>query len=234
MVKLHELPSTKVGMGKRLSPPPPKKISLTNADFFRAADYGLYELLQKRDKFVHSSISYNDKYPETLNRKQIDYLTNLFEEVHEYIDDNPLLDTSVHRITKSLRQKTTNLGKSYISHHLKLNSLDLPVALKETCKELIEFVLDLVETFSFIDGLITDIRKIPNRPADGELRVLVHEIILNYQKEKATDQLPWYPYVIKRLKEHPKSKSNLKLSVRQYGNYKVWLKRGTYYWYIQP
>jgi hypothetical protein len=232
MVKLNELPVTKVLMGVKLPPSPLKLTTHTNADLFRVADYGLYELLQKRDKFVHSSISYNDKYPETLNRKQIDYLTNLFEEVHEYIDDNPLLDTSVHRITKSLRQKTTNLGKSYTSHHLKLNNLDLPVALKETCKELIEFVLELVETFNFIDGLISDIRKIPNRPADGELRVLVHEIILNYQEEKQTDKFPTYPYVVKKLKE--KIQDKFKLSVRQYGNYKLWLKRGTFYWYIQP
>jgi len=64
------------------------------------------------------------------------------------------------------------------------------------------------------------------------LRVLVHEIIFNYQEEKQTDKFPTYPYVVKKLKE--KNQGELKLSVRQYGNYKVWLKRGTYYWYIQP
>ena len=30
MVKLHELPSTKVSNGKRISPPPPKLIEYTN------------------------------------------------------------------------------------------------------------------------------------------------------------------------------------------------------------
>ena len=234
MVKLHELPSTKVGMGKRLPPPPPKTISITNADFFRAADYGLYALVQKRDKFVHSNIRYNDKCPETLNRKQIDYLTNLFQEVHEYTHKNPLLDASAHRITKALRDKTTNLGNSCKSYHLELYKLDLPSTLEEACKELISFTLELVETFHFIDGLITDIRKIPNRPVDGQLRVLVHEIILAFQKEKGVDKLPTYPYVLNALKEKHKSQPKFKLSARQYFNYKVWLKRGTYYWYIQP
>jgi hypothetical protein len=121
MVKLHELPSTKVGMGKRLPPPPPKTILFTNADFFRVADYGIYALVQKRDKFLYSSIRYNDKYPETLSRKQIDYLTDLFQEVHEYIHKNPLLDASAHRITKALRQKTVRLGQSYKSYYEELN-----------------------------------------------------------------------------------------------------------------
>jgi hypothetical protein len=234
MVKLHELPLTKVVMGIKLPPSPPKLISHTNADLFRVADYGLYALKQKKNEYIYSNIEYNEKYPETLNRQQINYLTALFQGVHDYVDTNPLMDASAHRFTKALRKETIDLGKRYNSFNKKLEKLGLPSSLYETCKKLIIFVLELVESFHFIDGLITDIRKIPNRPADGELRILVHEIILNYQKEKATDQPPRYPYVIKRLKGHPKGKSNLKLSVRQYGNYKVWLKRGTYYWYIQP
>jgi hypothetical protein len=232
MVKLHELPSTKVSNGKRISPPPPKLIEYTNADFFRLADYGLYALKQRRDEYVYSNIEYNGKYPETLSRQQISYLTVLFQSVHDYMDTNPLLDPSAHRITKALRQKTTDLGKSYELHYEELEKLELPSSLNEACKKLIVFVLELVESFHFIDEFITDIRKIPNRPADGNLRVIVHEIILNYQEEKKTDKFPTYPYVVKKLKE--KIQGKFKLSVRQYGNYKVWLKRDTFYWYIQP
>ena len=234
MVKLHELPSTKVVMGVKLPPPQPKLTTHSNADLFRVADYGLYALKQMKDEYVYSSIEYNEKYPETLSRQQIDYLTVLFQSVHDYLITNPLLDASIHRITKALRQKTTDLGKSYKFHYKELETLGLPSGLNDACKKLIVFVLELVESFHFIDELITDIRKIPNRPADGNLRVLVHEIILDYQKEKATDQPPRYPYVIKKLKEKHQGKSKLKLSVRQYGNYKAWLKRGTFYWYIQP
>jgi hypothetical protein len=232
MVKLHELPSTKVAMGAKLPPSLPKLTTHTNADLFRVADYGLYALKQKKDEYVYSNIEYNEKYPETLSRQQISYLTVLFQSVNDYMDTNPLLDASAHRITKALRQKTTDLGKSYKFHYKELEKLGLPSSLNEACKKLIVFVLELVESFHFIDELITDIRKIPNRPADGNLRVLVHEIIFNYQKEKQTDKFPTYPYVVKKLKE--KIQDKFKLSVRQYGNYKVWLKRGTLYWYIQP
>lgn len=234
MVKLHELPSTKVAMGAKLPPSPPKLTTHTNADLFRVADYGLYALKQKKDGYVYSNIEYNEKYPETLNRKQINYLTDLFQEVHEYVDQNPLLDASAHRITKSLRQKTASLGKRYKSHHLELNNLDLPSALKDVSKKLIEFVLELVETFHFTDKLIEDIRKIPNRPADGAIRMSVHEIIFNYQNEKGTEEFPKFPYVLNALKEKHKYQPKFTLSARQYGNYKKWLKRGTYYWYIQP
>ena len=234
MVKLHELPSTKVVMGVKLPPPPPELITFTNADLFRVADHGLYALKLKKDDYVYSNVEYNDQRPETLNRQQIDYLTTLFQDVHDYLDRNPLLDTSAHRITKSLRQKTVRLGQSYKSYYEELNNLELPESLKKTCTKLIFFVLELVETFHFIDGMITDIRKIPNRPADIKLRVSIHEIILNYQNEKGAEEFPKFPYVLNALKEKHKNQPKFTLSARQYGHYKNWLKRGTYYWYIQP
>jgi hypothetical protein len=234
MVKLHELPSTKVVMGVKLPPPPPKLTTHTNADLFRVADYGLYALKQKKDEYVCSNIEYNEKYPETLNRQQIDYLTVLFQSVHNYLITNPLLDASIHRITKALRQKTTDLGKSYKFHYKELKTLGLPSGLHEACKKLIVFVLELVESFHFIDELITDIRKIPNRPADIKLRVSIHEIVLNYQNEKETQEFPKFPYLLNALKEKHKDQPKFILSARQYGYYKKWLERGTYYWYIQP
>jgi hypothetical protein len=232
MVKLHELPSTKVSMGVKLPPSPPKLTTYTNADLFRVADFGLYALKQKKDEYVYANIEYNDEYPETLNGQQIKYLTALFQSVHDYVDTNPLLDPLVHRITKTLRQKTVSLGEVCKAHKKELGNLTLPASLDEACKRLIAFTSKVVESFHFIDELITDIRRIPNRPADFKLRVSVHEIISNYLEERKTDRLPTYPYVIKKLKE--KLQGKFKLSVRQYGNYKLWLKRGTYYWYIQP
>jgi hypothetical protein len=232
MVKLHELPSTKVSMGVKLPPSPPKLTTYTNADLFRVADFGLYALKQKKDEYVYSNIEYNNEYPETLNGQQIKYLTALYQSVHAYVDTNPLLDPLAHRITKTLRQKTVSLGAICKAHKKELDNLAMPASLDEACKKLIAFISEVVESFHFIDEFITDIRKIPNRPADGNLRVSVHEIILNYQEERKTNRFPTYPYVIKKLKEKPQGK--YKLSVRQYGNYKLWLKRGTYYWYIQP
>jgi hypothetical protein len=234
MVKLHELPSTKVEMGVKLPPPPPELITFTNADLFRVANHGLYALNLKKDDYVYSNIEYNDQYPETLNSKQISYLTTLFQGVHDYLDRNPLLDRTAHRITKSLRQKTVRMGQNYKSYYDELNTLDLPESLKKTCTKLIFFVLELVETFHFIDGMITDIRKIPNRPADGNLRVSVHEIIFNFQSEKNTGEFPKFPYLLSALKEKHGNDPKFTLSARQYGHYKTWLKRGTFYWYIQP
>ena len=234
MVKLHELPSTKVVMGVKLPPPPPELITYTNADLFRVADYGLYALRQKKVEYVYSNIEYNDQFPETLKRQQIEYLTSLFQGVHDYIDTNPLLDTSAHRITKSLRQKTTELGNSYKSYQEDLGNIKLPSNLEEACNTLIAFVQELVKSFQFIDGMITDIRRIPNRPADGNLRVSVHEIIFDYQNAKGTEEFPKFPYVLNALKEKHKNQPKFKLSAGQYGHYKKWLKRGTYYWYIQP
>lgn len=230
MVKLHELPSTKVVMGVKLPPPPPELITYTNADLFRVAIYGLYAFRTEKDEYVYSNIEYNDQFPETLNRQQIKFLTSLYQEAHDYLDTNPLTDPSKHRITKELRQKTIRLGQIYKSHYEELNNLDLPESLNKACTKLILFAIELVESFHIIDGMITDIRKIPNRPADFSLRVLVYEIILHYQEEKQSIKIPNHPYVLKALKERSRSK----LSARQYGNYKNWLKRGTYFWYIQP
>ena len=232
MVKLHELPSTKVAMGVKLPPPPPALITFTNADLFRVANHGLYAFKEQKDEYVYSNIEYNDHHPETLSCEQIKYLTDLFQGVHDYLDANPLLDPSTHRITKALRQQTVKLGQSYKSHHKELSNLDLPEILEKSCLKLILFVSELIESFRFFDGMITDIRKIPNRPVDGNLRVSVLEIILDYQKEKQTDKFPKYPHLVKLLTE--KHKGKLKISDKQYRNYKKWLKRGTYYWYIQP
>lgn len=232
MVKLNELPSTKVEMGIKLPPPPPDLITFTNADLFRVAIYGLYAFKEQKDEYAYSNIEYNDHHPETLNHQQINFLTALFQEANDYIDTNPLLDPTKHRITSALRQQTVKLGQSYKSHHKELSNLDLPESLEAACLRLILFVLELVESFRFFDGMITDIRKIPNRPVDGNLRVSVFEIILEYQKEKQTDKFPKYPHLVKLLTE--KHKGKYKLSEKQYRNYKKWLKRGTYWWYIQP
>lgn len=234
MVKLHELPTTRVSMGVKLPPPPPKLITFTNADLFRLDGFGLYAFKGKKNDYVYSNIEYNDQFPETLSRKQINFLTALFETVKEYIDTNPLMNESVHRITKSLRQKTTILGQQCRNYYKELGNLELPPSLNEACITLLDFTLELVESFYFNDALITDIKKIPNRPADGHIRELVHEIILNYQKTKQTNKFPLYPYIVESLKALESDEKELKLSARQYGNYKKWLKRGTYYWYIQP
>jgi hypothetical protein len=231
MSKPFKYSVTKVVMGKKV-PPRSKSARETNADFIRSSKHGLHALMCVKNEYVNSNIQYNEQYPETLDRNQINYLTKLFEEVQEYLEENPLINSSNHRITKPLREKTTNLGKTYYLYLKELSSKNLPTNLLKACQKLIGFILEFVENFHFIDNSIVDIRKIPNRPSDGKLRVLVHEVILNYQKEKQTKKFPSYPYVLHALKSEKNGQANL--SERQYFNYKVWLKRGTFYWYIQP
>ena len=230
----HKYTITKVVNGKKITPPLPKPIPLTNANLFRLADHGLYALRQKKKKYVNSNIRYNNQYPETLTRIQINYLTKLYQEVNEYLEDNLLLNATSHRITKSYREKTIKLNKAYKSYQKELDNLDLPSSLKKACKKLIEFVLELVVTFDFFDNLIIDIRKISNRPADGKLREQVHKIILDYQLKRNTTKFPTHTYVRDTLSSLQNNESKIQLSPRQYFNYKIWLERGTYYWYIQP
>ncbi len=224
---------TKVVSGKKISSPPPKTASLTNADFFRASDYGIYALRLKKYEFVNSNIAYNNQHPETLSIEQITYLTKLYEVVNTYLNNNPLLTSTAHRITKDIRQKTKQLGATYEIYKVDLLSLELPSDLLSACIKLIEFVLELVKTFTFIDKLIPDIKKIPNRPSDIDLRKLVLEIIIDYQKTKNTNKFPTHPYVLKQLNSTRNNQSKFQLSARQYGNYKLWIKRDTYHCYIQ-
>jgi hypothetical protein len=73
-----------------------------------------------------------------------------------------------------------------------------------------------------------------------EIRFLVHQIIEDYQKENGTTIPPNYPYVMDKLNSEDNIDSSeeplpkIQLSARQYGNFKVWRERGTYWWYIQP
>ncbi len=234
MSKNHKYTVTRVMNGKKIPPPLPKPIPLTNGNLFRLADHGLYALRQKKNEYVHSNILYNDQYPETLTRIQIDYLTKLYQGVNKYLEDYPLSNPTNHRITKSYREKTIKLGKTFKTYQKELNNLELPSSLTKACKEFIEFVQELVETFNFFDNFITDIKKIPNRPADGNLREQVHKIILDYQLKRNTTKFPTHTYVLNTLNSIQNNESKIQLSPRQYFNYKIWLARGTYYWYIQP
>ena len=231
MVKLHELPSTKVEMGVKPPPPPPELITYTNADFFRVAKYGLYELIQKKNDYVNTNIQYNDKYPETLSKNQIDFLTDLFQGVDSYLNKHPLLDMSKHRFTKTLRLNVKKLVETFQAYQERLKGLRLPSDLLKASKELINFVIEFSETFHFIDNLITD--KIRNRPADFKQRIAVDEIIKEFQARNKKPKYPNYPYVMNSLNSIAGS-PKLKLSARQYGNFKIWRDRGTYWWFIQP
>jgi hypothetical protein len=224
---------TKVVDGKRVEPLPPKEVHLTNADFFRVAEYGLYALKQKKNDYIYASIQYNDKYPETLSKNQIDFLTDLFRGVDEHLNKHPLLEKSKHRFTKTLRLNVSKLAETYQAYQDKLKSIKLPPDLAKSSKELINFVLEFSETFHFIDNLILDINKIPNRHVDFKVRIAVNEIINEHQSKNQTTKYPKYPYVIKSLNTI-KSSPRLKLSARQYRKLQNWRDIGTYWWYIQP
>jgi len=230
----------KVVSGKKVSLPQPKNVEVSNADFIRKRPYGLFDLRNRKKYFVMLNTIYNNNYPNTLSKKQIDLLTTLFNEVDIFLRKNPLMDPANHRITRDLRQDVKRIKLNYEGLKKKLGRSRLPKVLQSECKSFIDFVLEFVETFHFYDDLILDIRKIPNRSVDVEIRFLVHQIIEDYQKEYGTTKLPNYPYVMDKLNsednidagEEPLPK--IKLSARQYGNYKVWLNRGTYFYYIQP
>lgn len=226
--------------GKRVEIPSSKSIHLTNADFIRGSKYGLYELLKMKNKYVYKCIEYNNLFPETLSKDQIHTLTCLFNNLDEFLNENPLIDPTKHRITSALRKGVSSLRTDYRGLHEKLDKSNLPERLDIVCRELIEFVINFSETFFFIDGLIDDIRKIPNRTPDCELRVLVDKVITDYQMQRNTTKYPTYPYVMKELNSlegyelEDDGLPPIELSVRQYGNFKKWRNRGTYWWYIQP
>lgn len=224
---------TKVVDGKRVDPPQPKEVYFTNADFFRVAKYGLYELIQKKNDYVNANIQYNDKYPETLSINQIDFLTDLFQGVDEHLNNHSLLGTSKHRFTKILRLNIEKLVKTYQAYQDNLKSIKLPPDLAKASQELINFVLEFSETFHFIDNLILDINKIPNRHVNFKIRIAVDEIIIEYQAKNKTTEYPKYSYVIKSINSI-KSSPRLNLSERQYRKLRSWRDIGTYWWYIQP
>ena len=224
---------TKVVDGKRVEPLPPKEVNITNADFFRVAQYGLYALKQKKNDYVYASIQYNAKYPETLAKNQIDFLTDLFRGVDEHLNKHPLLEKSKHRFTKTLRLNVSKLAKTYQAYQDKLKSIKLPPDLANPSKELINFVLEFSKTFHFIDNLISDINKIPNRHVDFKVRIAVDEIINEYQERNKTTEYPKYPYVLNSLNSITNS-PKLKLSARQYGKLKDLRDAGRYWWRILP
>lgn len=224
---------TKVVDGKKVEPLPPKEVNLTNADFFRVAEYGLYALRQKKNDYIYASYQYNDKYPETLSKNQIDFLTDIFCGVDEHLNKHPLLEKSKHRFTKSLRLNVSKLAETYQIYQEKLKNIKLPPDLAKPSKELINFVLEFSKTFHFIDNLISDINKIPNRHVDFKVRIAVDEIINEYQSKNKTTKYPKYPYVLDSLNSISNS-PKLKLSARQYGKLKDWRDAGTYWWRIQP
>lgn len=224
----------KVEMGKVVLPHKTKEAPITNADLFRSSEYGLYRLREKKNDYVNSNIRYNDKHPETLTIEQIAYLTEIFESVEKFIYSNPLLNPARHRITKTFRDQMAALKNLFDSYSALLDTVDLPNDLKCACKDLISFIHKFTESFNFYDSLIMDIRKIPNRPADCNLRTLVDEIILEFQKKNGVTKYPTFPYVKCALGLHRTDGGLIQLSPRQYGNFKLWRDRGTYWWYVQP
>lgn len=103
----------RVATGKRVSLPPPKNVELSNADFIRIWPYGLFELNKRKNDFVMQSTFYNNNYPNTLSKKQIDFLTLLFNGVDQFLCKNPLMDPAKHRVTKGLRQDVKYIKLNY-------------------------------------------------------------------------------------------------------------------------
>ncbi len=224
----------KVKDGKVVAQLPAKGNSLTNADLFRSAEYGLYRLREIKNIYVLSNISYNNKFPESLTKKQIAYLTDLFNSTDNYLYNNPLLNPVRHRITKAMRKEIRELKKIFVQYYSQLNSMQLPQDLNQASQNLINFILELVESFCFFDSMILDIRKLPNRPLDSKIRILVDNIIVEYQTNNKTSKYPTFTHVKKSLDLICNKNCVPELCERQYRNFRIWRDRGTYWWYIQP
>lgn len=229
--------SQMVVQGKRKYEPPPPSDDLTNADLIRIMPFGLFDLSARKNTFANKNSAYNDRHPETLSRKQIYFLTNLFEIVDKFLDKIPLKDSSKHRITKAIRNDVANLQKNCEGFNKELSQVFLPEFLKVECKEFIDFILEFVNAFHFHDELI---QKIPNRPADIKIRILVDQVIKDFQIERNTKEFPNHSYVLRKLNSERGIDKNgnplprIKLSRRQYNNFRSWRVRGTYWWFIQP
>ncbi len=226
--------STKVVSGKRIQPPTPKPTSFSNADFLRVANYGLYALKDEKNSYVNSNIQYDNKYPGTLTKGQIRYLTRLFRGVDNYLSQNTLLNPKNHRITRNIRHKTIRLAEwsKICQNHLARQGL--PTKLIVACERLLTFISEYEQSFYLFDNFIEDINKIPNRPVDIQLRILVDRIITDYQQRNNTGKYPTHPFVMVALNKNRSGLPKIQLSARQYGNFKLWRTRGTYWWYVQP
>lgn len=220
--------------GKVVPQPPLKSTQISNADLFRSAEFGLYRLREIKNSYVRSNISYDEKYPETLTKSQIIFLTTLFVSVDNFLHKSPLLQPNQHRITKAIRKDIKELKDKFIDYKAKLDGIGLPKSLNHASIKLIQFVIELTDSFYFIDSLMLDVRKLPNRPIDCTLRLLVDDIIIEYQGSKKTEKYPTFPYVKRALVMKRIDNRIPQLSARQYGNFKQWRDRGTYWWYIQP
>lgn len=234
MEKINKYIVIRAKDGKVVPQPPLESAQVSNADLFRSAEFGLYRLREIKNSYVRSNISYDEKYPETLPKSQIIYLTTLFASVDNFLYKCPLLQPTRHRITKAVRKDIQVLKDNFLDYKAKLDGIGLPKSLKHASIKLIDFVIELTDSFYFIDSLILDIRKLPNRPIDCNLRLLVDDIIIEYQGSKKTVKYPTFPYVKRALSMKRIDNRIPQLSARQYGNFKQWRDRGTYWWYIQP
>jgi hypothetical protein len=203
----------------------------SNAEFIRISPHGLYWFLGRFEDYVNSMCRYNERRPATLTELQIAYVNEVYAPAKAVLHPLPLTGKKKNKVTVALRNKISALASEMKRLDLNLVQVKLPKQLRVTVVSFIDSATMFCEAFQFIDSLLV---KIPNRPADFELKEQVMVIWGKYQKKHGPDTFPTYPAFDKQLVGKRKNGYAFRLSARGYKNYKDQWLRGTFWWYIQP
>jgi len=227
--ELNKMTSTIYRQGVAIKPKPNKQTP--NAEFIRISQHGLYWFHDRFEEYVSDMCRYNQRRPATLTKPQIEYVNAVFSPAKAVLYPLPLTGNKKNKVTVALRNKVSALASEMELLNLNLVNVKLPKELRLAVVRLIESATLFCEAFQFLDGLLV---KVPNRPADFELKKQVEAIWGEYQKIHGPDKFPNYPAFKKQLVGKRVNGYAFRLSARGYKNYKDQWLRGTFWWYIQP
>lgn len=219
---------TVVKSGKKVVPQ--HTAETTNAEFIRTAPHGLYFLITEFRSYIKVANDYNTVRPSTLDAGQIAFLYRLHADLDKFLNPRPLWGPKKNVITKALRTSVVRLNTRFIAHKANALVLNLPTPLSAAADRLIDSTLEFVEAFTFLDGLIINIK---NRPTDWAVKKRVAVAIIRHQARTNKNFFPKFPAVLRALNRH-KHIRKYQLSPRNYSNLKQQWQRGTYWHLIQP
>lgn len=202
----------------------------TNAEFIRASPHGLYFLIAEFRSYIKAANDYDVAHPSSLDAEQISFLYAVHDDLHKFLNPRPLSGPKKNVITKALRTKVALLKSAFIAHKSNATLRNPPLALNAAACQLIAATLEFVEAFTFLDGLIINIK---NRPTGWAVKKRVAVIIIRHQKRTYEKSFPKFSEVLLALNRHKHHRRH-QLSPRNYGNLKQQWQRGTYWHLIQP
>lgn len=213
--------------GKRVVPQ--NTTNTTNAEFIRTAPHGLYFLITEFRSYIKAANDYNTFQPSTLDAGQIALLYRLHADLNQFLNPRPLWGPKKNIVTKALRTNVARLNAGFIAHKANALVRNLPTPLSAAADRLIDSTLEFVEAFTFLDGLIINIK---NRPTDWAVKKRVAAAIIRHQASTNKNSFPKFPAVLRALNRH-KHNRKYQLSSRNYSNLKQQWQRGTYWHFIQ-